>query len=325
MSNPSGSDVHVDRPLNNVAIAFLQKVENYLFRAMFSEVPVEDKTGKFLTIPKGAWLRDGMKERAPGTEAEDVDFEANFDSTYACRRFDAKAKIPDEYRDNQTSPFNYDKAKTEFLTQQALTKQERLWVSRFFTTGVWANDVTPSTLWSDASSDLFADMATAQRAILLATGRMPNKFGVSYDVHTQLKKHPDIIDRVKYVAGESFKLAIAPGAEVEKVLAEIFEVQKYVVGRSVYNSAAEGIATPVMAFNAGKDALLAYAPDTASLLEPSAGYQFRWKKFAGNAEGIRIKKYREEKIESDIIESAFSKDFKVCSSDCGYFFSGAVA
>ena len=324
MANPIGSDVHVSKPLTNVAIAYMQNLKDYLFRAMFSEVVVDDKSGQFLTIPKGAWLRDGMKQRAPGAPAEDVDFAANFDSTYKCARYDARYKIPHEYRANQSAPFDFDKAATEMLTQQALTKQEVLWMSKFFTTGVWGTDVTLSTKWSDAASDFFANMDTARRAIKLATGRSPNKFGVSYDVHQALLRHPDVIDRVKYVAGKSFDIAVAPGNEVEAAMAAICQVSKYVVGGAVYNSANEGAADS-MVFAAGKHALLTYAPDTTSLVEPSAGYQFRWNAFAGNAEGVRIKKYTLEEYESDVIEAAFSKDFKVCASDCGYFFNAAVA
>lgn len=325
MPNPLGSDVHVSRQLTNVAIAYLQNANNYLSRSLFSEVPVEDKTGKYLTIPKGAWLRDGMKKRAPGAEAAKIDFDANFDSTYSCDRYDARKDIPDEYRDVQSVPFNFDKMTTQFLTQQALTKQEVLFIANYFKTGVWGTDKTPGTTWDDAASNIFDDMATARRTILLDTGMMPNKFGVSYDVHKAILDHPDIIDRVKYVAGKSFDIAVAPGNEVNAALAAIFQVEKYVVGSAVYNSANEGSAAASMAFAAGKNALLCYAPDSSSLFMPSAGYQFAWKKFAGNNDGVRVKKYTVDTIESDAFEVAFSKDFKVVSSDCGYYFNGAVA
>ncbi len=61
--------------------------------------------------------------------------------------------------DNQTlqnadAPLNLLSETTEYLTQMLLMRMERQWVTDYFTTTVWDDDVTPGNLWSDyANSD----------------------------------------------------------------------------------------------------------------------------------------------------------------------------
>jgi hypothetical protein len=75
-----------------------------------------------------------------------------------------------------------------------------------------------------------------------------------------------------------------------------------------------------------KSALLCYAPDSPSLLTPSAGYTFNWKGYlGGNAQGVRIKRFRMEHLEVDRIEGAITYDQKVVCPDMGIFLSGITA
>ena len=72
--------------------------------------------------------------------------------------------------------------------------------------------------------------------------------------------------------------------------------------------------------------LFAYAPRQASVMTPSAGYTFVWSGYlGGNAEGIRIKRFRMEPIASDRIEAEQTYDMKVVCADMGLFVSNAVA
>ena len=75
-----------------------------------------------------------------------------------------------------------------------------------------------------------------------------------------------------------------------------------------------------------KSVLLAYAPAGPSLMTPSAGYTFTWSGYlGGNAEGIKIKRFRMEMIASDRVEAEMTYDMKVVSKDLGTFAKDVVA
>ena len=72
--------------------------------------------------------------------------------------------------------------------------------------------------------------------------------------------------------------------------------------------------------------LFATRPSGPSLMTPSAGYTFTWKGYlGGNAQGIKIKRFRMEHIASDRVEAEATYDMKVVAPDLGVFLASAVA
>ena len=69
-SVPGRADVHVDRPLTNLSIAFRQSADAFVADRVFPVVPVSKQTDSFFTIPRGAFLRDQMEKKAPGAGAK---------------------------------------------------------------------------------------------------------------------------------------------------------------------------------------------------------------------------------------------------------------
>ena len=61
-------------------------------------------------------------------------------------------------------------------------------------------------------------------------------------------------------------------------------------------------------------------------MTPLAGYTFTWGGYlGGNAEGIRIKRFRMEPIASDRIEAEKTYEMKVVCPDMGLYIDSAVA
>ena len=80
-----------------------------------------------------------------------------------------------------------------------------------------------------------------------------------------------------------------------------------------------------MKFIGGNHALLYYAAPGVSGSMPTAGAQFSWVGYLGaTSEGLRIKRFRDEKTESDIVEAQMAFDYKVVAKDLGYYFFNAV-
>lgn len=329
MSQPTRGDVHVNKPLTNISIAYMQDASNFVADTVFPNIPVPQQADRYYTYDRGFFNRDEMEERAPGTESAGSGYEVDNTPTYYARVYAFHHDVPDQIRANVDSVLQPDSDATKLVSHKALIKREKLWVSKYFQPATWTFDVdgvagVPGAdqvlQWSDANSTPIEDVAAAQDAILEETGQLANVLVVGRQVWTALKNHPDIIDRVKYgqTPGGTAKISL-------QALADLFEVQRIVVMNAIENTAKEGQAND-HSFIGGKKALLAFAPASPGLQVPTAGYTFSWTGFLGaGAMGGRIKKFRMEALESDRIEIQMAFDQKLVSADLGYFWDTIVA
>jgi len=316
MAQPTSADVHVDAILTNISVAYIQEQNAYVASKIFPTIPVEKQSDKYFVYTKGDWFRDEAQLRAPSTESAGSGYSLST-ATYSAAVYAFHKDVDDQVRANADAPLNPDRDATTFVTQRMLLRQEIQWASDFFTTGIWANDVTPSNLWSDyTASDPIGDVETGKATMLNATGYLPNTLVMGYDVFRQLRHHPDIVDRVKYTSSENV---------TEDILARFFGVDKILVARAIKNSGAEGAANSFASVY-GKNAALYYVAPTPGLLTPSAGYTFAWRGVSdGMGANIGITRFRMPELRADRIEAQMAWDNKVIASDLGYFFSACVA
>ena len=188
MPQPSRSDVHVNRPLTNISIAFSQAASHFVASRVFPVVPVAKQSDLYFSYDRGDWFRTDSQKRAPGTESAGSGFNLSTDS-YSCDVWALHKNIDDQTRANQDDPLNLDRDAAEWLTQQQLLRREKEWASAFFASGLWTGsstggDITPGTLWDATNSDPVADVDAEACAMLEKTGRMPNKLVVGPKVHS---------------------------------------------------------------------------------------------------------------------------------------------
>lgn len=319
MPQPTSSDVHVDAILTNISVAYIQEQGNFIANRVFPSVPVEKQSDKYFKYTKGDWFRDEAQLRAPSTESAGSGYNLSTD-TYSTSVYAFHKDVDDQVRANADSPINPDRDATQFVTQRMMLRQEIDWNTNYFTTGVWDTDVTGGsnfTQWSNyTSSDPIEDIETGKSTILTNTGFMPNTLVLGYDVFRQLRHHPDIVDRIKYTSSE---------VPAEGILGRLFGVDRVLVTRAIKNSGAEG-ASDSFAQIHGKNAALYYVAPSPGLLTPSAGYQFTWRGVSdGMGQNIGITRFRMPELRADRIEAQMAWDFKVVSTDLGYFFSSCVA
>lgn len=329
MTQPTRGDVHVNKPLTNISIAFMQEATNFIADSVFPNIPVAMQSDRYYTYDRGYFNRDEMKERAPGAESQGSGYSLDNTPTYYARVYAFHHDVPDQLRANADSVLSLDADATKLISQKALIKREKLWVAAYFAGGIWTFDYdgvasAPTTAqvlqWNDANSTPIEDVAAAMDLVLQETGMLPNKLILGRQVWTALKNHPDIIDRVKY--GQT-----APGTAKMSLqaLADLFEVEEIVVMQAIENTAKEG-ATNVHAFIGGKKALLVYAAPQPGLQVPTAGYTFSWTGLLGaGAMGGRVSKFRMEQLKSDRIEIEMAFDQKKVSADLGFFWDTVVA
>ena len=332
MPSPVLQDVHISAALSNVSVAYFQDEKNFIADKVFPIVPVVHQTDQYFIWNLGDFYRDDAQLRADGVESAGTGMNLNTDS-YSAKVWALHKDIGPQVRANADPAIDIDVTTTRMLTQKLLIKRDRQFVSSFMKTSLWTGGTsggdivgtaggTPGTAtppkWSDdANGDPFTDIATQQASILQGTGFWPNVLVMGFNVYNALKKHPLVIDRIKYTSQPEAKNITA------KLLAQMFDVDDVIVSKAVYNSAAEGIAAS-NAFVLGSHALLCYRAPQATINEPSAGYVFAWQGFTGlNNIGIRTNQIPMNWLGvgtiRDEVEMAF--DMKAVALPLGAYFS----
>lgn len=329
-NSPYLSQVHVDRPLTNMSVAYIQSEAHFVCNKVFPMLPVDKKSDRYFVYNKDDWFRDDAQMRAPATESAGGGYDLDNTPTYMCNVWAYHKDIDEQEDANADIPLNMERDATRFVTRKLLLRQEVAWVTSYFTTSVWTGsstggDITPSPTWDDPTSTPIEDVQAQQLAILQNTGFEANTFVLGFAVYQKLIRHPDIIDLIKYGAGPG-----NPAIANEVALAKIFNVEKVVVSKSVKNTAAKtpGQVNFTGAFTAGKNALLCYVNPSPGIMEPTSGYSFMWKGISRGI-GTTVAAYRIPMpwlgLETVRIEGEIAFANKVVGADLGAFFSSAVA
>ena len=321
MPQPGVAAVHVNRPLTNISVAYIQTAMRSSMAAVaFPIVPVEKQSDRYFVYNKGDFLRDEAEIRAPGAESAGSGYALDSTPNYFCPDYALHKDVTDDEVANSDDPLQPMDDAAEFIAQKLMIRREKLWAANFFTTSKWATDITPTTLWDAAGSTPLRDVATGVDTILQSTGMKPNTLILGRKVFTGLCENTSIKEMIKYTQ---------KGVVTEEILAALLKVDRVLVGDMIENTAAQG-QTASGAFILGKHALLCYAAPKPSLKQPSAGYTISWRGAGGptgtrNAIGIATRRFRMEHLKSERVESEFYFDMKLIASDCGYFFPSAVS
>ena len=345
-THPSRGDVHVNRPLTNISVAFLQSEEAFVAMQVFPNIDVQYKSDMYFVYDRSDFNRDSMKKRAPGTESAGAAFGIT-EQTYTADVFSLHRDIPDQVVANMDNPLNAQRDSTIFLTQQGLLRREVDWRDQYFTAGgnpgaIWTfvadgvasgsatapgsynpADVTDVankiTKWSDYSASTpIEDVRRAKQFMQMRTGYRPNIMTFGRPAYDTLLDHPDLIGR--FDRGQTTGAALAN----RQTLAQIFELDAVYVMDGIINTAAEGL-VEVNSFIGGNHALLSYRPNTPGIMIPSAGYTFSWTGYlgAGNR-GTRMKSFYMQHLESERVEISMAFTHNKVSKDLGFFFDTII-
>ena len=320
--------------LTNMALAYFQNANNYFARAIFPICPVDLSSDIFYRFSKEDLLRDNWQRKPeygsvmPAVISEDTD-------TYHCvvdqmimgisqiRQTDLmRRQGPALARDPRVQ-------RTKTMAEQANIHQDLMFAKKFFKPGVWANEfsgvdsTTPGSKefikFSNGNSDPIKFIDDQKSAMHERTGRTPNRIAVGKNVLNALKLHPAIIERVKYGGSTA-----NPASVTEKVLSELFGVEKLVVLNSIYNKAEQGAEAEMSYIGDPNALLLAYATNTPSTDEPSAGYIFTWD-MLGNGQYLPIMHRKPDDARHvEEVEGMMATDMKKVADDLAVFCKDVV-
>ena len=315
-------------PLTNLSIAYMQDQSNFAADSVFPVVPVPHKSDIYYVIPRDAFFRNDVKERAPGTESEGTGFNVDSTNTFNARVYALHQDIPEQVDKNADYVLQLDMAATKLVTGQHLINRETKFVNSFFQAGVWTGGPTgadltgvgsaPSTAqflqWDQAGSTPITDIRNAALGVAQRTGMRPNVLVLGPYTFEVLINHPTIVDRIKYT-----QLGIVD----MDLLAKVLGVAKVVVPGGVQNTAAEGL-PGVYSFIYGYGALLAYAAPAPGIMVPSAGYIFSWEGYLNGTATVAVTRWWEQRLKSWRVEAEMAFDIKTTGTDLAVYFASAV-
>lgn len=336
MPQPTLQQVHVQAALTNIATAYIQDESNYVADKVFPIVPVEHQADKYFMFSKDDFYRDEATRRADATESSGGGFNLAT-GTYAAEVWAYHKDLGGQTRRNADPSVNMDIATTKFIMQKLLIRRDRFFMSTYMVDSVWSADYTgtspgtpggstPSYWNDDANGDPFTDIANAQTTILQNTGFEANTLMISYPVYQALRKHPLVIDRIKYTTRADAS-KITP-----ELLASAFDVERIVISKAVYNTSPETTtitgSAGTFSFVASKDALLLHTASSPGLMIPTAGYTFAWAGLTGlNTMGIRVAQIPMPWLGLETVrtEGEMAFDMQIVGKDLGIRFKGIVS
>lgn len=319
-SLPSARDVHVNVPLTNISIAYLQSATDFVANRVFASVPSTHQGNRYYEYPRGDWFRSEARVRAPGAESAGGGWNLTNTSTYFCDVVSVHKDVADQIRANTDPVINLDRDAALWVAQQMMIKRDADWAAEFFVTGQWGTDVDVSagTEWNQANSTPIEDIRTQIYAMKSSTGMKPNVLVLGANVWAALQDNDDFITRIQ------FGTPSAPALVTPNLLAQTLELDEVVIASGVQNTAIEG-ATDSNDFILGDNALLAYRNPNPSPLTPSAGYVFEWTGLLPGSGNLAVSNFRMEHLKSDRIEAEMAYDMKLVAADLGTLFYNTLA
>jgi hypothetical protein len=304
----------VDPMLTNVAVAY--KNDNYIADKIFLPLPVMKQSGKHFVYDKSN-MRIDSTVRGKGANSHEVELGLSTGSTYFCEDHSLKMFVADEDLENAITPTSPFVDATENVVDKLLLDKEKALATYMSSTSNMTSYTTLSgtSQWSDLNnSDPFAQIETGNLAILDYVGKKPNTLILGYSVFLKLRRHPELIDRIKY-SGKGFLTA--------DLIAEAFDVQQVLIGDANYNDADEG-QTDSLAQVWGKHAWLAYIAPSVSAKMVTLGFTYQWMGKSMVVE--RLRGSDEEDRKGTFVRGGnMYYDQQVVDATCAYFIQNAIA
>ena len=317
--------------LTNLSMAYFQDASKYVAKSIFPICPVQLSSARYYVFPKEDLLRDNVQRKPEFGKVSPAQF-GHLDQSYSCFVDQVIVGIDqistlDYRRTNAPGIIDPRRAKAKFIAEQMLLHQDVVFAQNFFKSGVWTNEwegvaSSPSgsqfLKFSDDNCDPVVLIDNLCTSVEQNTGRRPNRLGLGKNAFNALKANPSVIERVKY-GGSSAN----PATVNERVLAELFGIEKVVVFSSIYNAGQVGETD--MNFICDPDsAILAYATSAPAIDEPSAGYIFTWD-MLGNGMYMPTLQYEGEGgTHSEFMEGLFAADMKKTADDLAVFLTKCV-
>lgn len=312
MSFPTLQSGRVDTLVSNILQAYTNP--NFIASQILPPVSVVEESGKIGAISNNH-LRVYTSKRGVYDENQHrMEFKYTQDDSYQIDYCDLEVYVPDRLAKQVQKPFDARRDAGVVVLQALMLEREAALATLMTNTSILTQNTTLSgtSLYTDfVNSTPEDDFETARTAIQQATGREANSVYMSRKVFNTLKRHPFFLNLVKGVR-------VLSGSVLQELIKDYFEVKNVIIGSAIKLTTNEG-QSETKGQVWGNDVVFFYRPDSASLFEPSFGYQFTL-----TGQTMRADLRRHENDLGDIVRNMWAYQDKILDTSCAYLIKSAV-
>ena len=326
---PAIGSEHVDVFLTNISLGY--KNEMYVSDRVFRRIPVKKVSDKYVVYSKDTFLRSSGTDpqgrpnsiRRPGSRSLQAQYTLSNNSFY-CEQLARSFALNDADVQYADSPLMPQADATEHLTEIILIDNELSVAAAVGKRTNYASSnkvqlVSGSTSWkvntetggNYTSFPITADLPNAKTAVMLGIQRAPTHMLLDYASQEALAANWQYKEYIKYTSRDG----LTKGG-----LAPIILGMEVVEANAQYATSTQGAATFTSGYtwvdDQGQDTCLVYyGGDPARLKEVSFGATFEAPDATLNTMGFVVKVWREEWIDSLLIEARTTRDWRFTATD----------
>jgi hypothetical protein len=314
-----------------MAALFMTDLQDFQADYLAPIMPSDKRSNTYYKLDKNYWFSDIMQKRGPGVAAVRKGWGTLMDS-FLIDVWAVGKDIDDQTRANADDELQLEATSMKFVARAERLNREKRFYDAVWNAAAWSNSLTGNTAlsaisagtagtinqWNDANSTPINDVQSIQTVSRLTTGMAFTDLAIGQEVFNALKSNTQILDRI--TGGST---SVNPANVTKELISNLLGINLVVLS-AVENTAGLGNAMTGQ-YIFGKQGLFMHRDNSPGMETPTAIRTITWQQYAGNKNGTRIMKWRDESIHSDIIEMESAYVHKIVAPDLGLFVNGLVA
>jgi hypothetical protein len=250
--------LYIDQALTSFSQQYRNEDDAFIAEIVAPEVLVDRRTGKYAYYPKSNLKAPVNSVRTGEGRTARANFQVQWKSYTELNEHALKDGITEDQYRMYLDPLDPEQDTITYLLDQLMIEREIETAAVLSNTSIITQFAAPSVQWNatTGAGAPFLDIEVGVNQMQTFGLRSPNTIIMGYPVWSQLKNHPDLLDRVKYSQ---------LGVLTTELLASLFDgITRVRVARAVYDTAAEGL-TASNAYIVGKHLWLLHSTPSPKL------------------------------------------------------------
>jgi hypothetical protein len=252
--------LYIDAPLTSFSQQYRNDPAGFIQDVVAPVVLVEKKTGKYAYYPKSNLKTPVNSVRTGEGKTARANFQTQWKSYSELSEHALKDGITKDQYEMYQDPLDPEQDTVTYLMDQLQLEREVELAAYISNTSNVTQYAAPSTQWNatTGAGSPFLDIEAGINQMQVNGLRSPNTIVMGYYVWSQLKNHPDLLDRVKYSQ---------LGTLTTELMASLFGdsgITRVVVARAVSDTTSEGLAAS-NSYIVGKNLWLIYSTQSPQL------------------------------------------------------------
>jgi len=310
-------------PLTKASLAYMNKVEDFIWFKVAPKVMVKSKSGKIYDYGKDA-LRIVDTAKATNGRYNKMNLTVSKTDHFYLNKYGLTGDVLEDDVEEAEAPINAEQDTSEVILHKLLLDGEKKIADSLRSTSVITQNVTltGTSKWSDYTngvSDPVDDIRTAVDTVRAATGLVPNTLILGYAAMETLKFHPNM---KAYFPGA----AQITGDMLKSAIGRLFNIKNLIVGSAVYTDTNLGAADEALTDVWGDDVIVAYIEQKPKLKSQTLCATYM-RKTAVQTLKLGAKDIGERAATEEVYSMIIQKteyDQVVVNKNCGYLIKDCV-